>query len=505
MIIHYPRPTVSLGGKLLRHGTAYTVARVANYGVIYALLPAYAHLIGDAGYGLLEVLAAASSLLALIFLQGLGGSFFRLRFDHRGDDLAAFEGTIVWYLVASTAAGVGLLVLFGDPLADLVLPGAGFFPLGLLAVLGAAGSVLPRLYEARLQADQRPYAFAAFCIGRAALTAAVILVFVVALDRGVRGKLEAEAIAVGGATLLALVLLRPRATIERRHLRRSLAYGLPLVPHGIAVLVNNLVDRLLLGRMIGLGATGVYALGFQVGYVGGVLAIAANQAFAPLFIRGYHDAEEADRRGDGGEAARLRRALADAALGGAAAVACVALAATGTARELIALIAPAAFSESWTVAAPVAAGSLAWACYFPFSQSILYRPAAVRMIPVVTIAAALVNVGANLLLIPRLGIMAAGWATLASNAVMALLALWMGQTAAPLPHRYRRWLLLCAWTGAHLAGLWWLDELGDPAALRIGAKALWVPLACLGALRIAGVRPTSIPAAMRPGRVSSPP
>jgi O-antigen/teichoic acid export membrane protein len=56
-----------------------------------------------------------------------------------------------------------------------------------------------------------------------------------------------------------------------------------------------------------------------------------------------------------------------------------------------------------------------------------------RYMPLISTASAATNLGANVLLIPRYGIMGAAWATVASYVVMAALGLRIGQGLFPLP------------------------------------------------------------------------
>jgi O-antigen/teichoic acid export membrane protein len=57
---------------------------------------------------------------------------------------------------------------------------------------------------------------------------------------------------------------------------------------------------------------------------------------------------------------------------------------------------------------------------------------------IVFLAPVLLNVGLNLILIPRYGMMGAAWATLLAYPVMFGLTLWLAQHVYPIPYDYRR-------------------------------------------------------------------
>jgi O-antigen/teichoic acid export membrane protein len=63
-----------------------------------------------------------------------------------------------------------------------------------------------------------------------------------------------------------------------------------------------------------------------------------------------------------------------------------------------------------------------------------------RYYPVITGAAAAANVAANFVLIPRVGMMGAAWATVLSYAVMALLGFLISRRLFPIPFDGGRWL-----------------------------------------------------------------
>jgi hypothetical protein len=82
----------------------------------------------------------------------------------------------------------------------------------------------------------------------------------------------------------------------------------------------------------------------------------------------------------------------------------------------------------------------------------------------------------------------AAWATLASNAALALLALRVGQASTPIPHLWGRWLMILASTAAFLALLWLTDSGVASLPLRVGLKTLLAGAAILVLLPLSGFR-----------------
>jgi O-antigen/teichoic acid export membrane protein len=481
----------STATRLFGHGGVYTLSRLLNQAVGIPVLAINARLLGVDGFGIISLMSTVGGFLGVLMVQGLQASWFRLRFDESDPaGIRSLETTIVWYLTASGVAVVALLTLLGEPIARRVTPGVEFMPLGLLTAVAAFANVYPSLFERKLQVEERSVAFGVFNLARTLVTAGLVVFFVAALRRGARGAIEATALGAVLAGIAALILIRPGwlREVSRPRLARSLSYGLPLVPHSLAGMTNDVIDRVLINRMLGLSATGIYSMGYRLAAMGQVVATSLNQAFGPIFIRALNGADKARAAGDDAAAADAMRQVGRLGLMTVACVACVVLALTAVAREVLMVLATPAFADSWQVVAVVGAGVVAWACYFPWSQSIFYNPARVRWMVVVTGAAALVNIGANLILIPKWGIMGAASATLASDVVLALMAYAFARKSAPVPYQRARWLSALVCVAAGLAGLWWLDATVDGLLPRLALKVAWAAAAALLTLRAANVR-----------------
>jgi O-antigen/teichoic acid export membrane protein len=74
-------------------------------------------------------------------------------------------------------------------------------------------------------------------------------------------------------------------SVDRSLLKASLLFSLPLIPHGLAGWVNSGLDRILINNFVGIGETGIYSIGYQIGLIIGLVASSFNRAFAPVIFR----------------------------------------------------------------------------------------------------------------------------------------------------------------------------------------------------------------------------
>ena len=483
----------NLSAKLLLHGGIYAAARFLERAAGIVLVPLYARVLRNQGYGVVALLGSITPFLTVLLGQGLPGAWFRLRHDYEdGEARRRFETTIVWYLVVSTALVTMLVSLAGDWLAALLSDRLRYFPLVFLAVVTGALRVIADLYVRRANAELRPIAVVAFTLPRTVMMLGAVIVGVAVLDLGPLGKVAAEALVALAAALVALLLLRPASprVVSKRVLHRSLAFGLPLVPHALATQVNALVGRLLISRFLGLGATGIYSMGAAIADVGNLIAVSMNQGFSPLFIA---EARRLDRgQLQGRERSLAKQGLARGGLLMVATIGCVGVGLTAFAREALMVLATDEFRDSYRVVAPLSAATVLRASYFAFSQPLFTHGQAVRRMPIVSFAGAALNIAMNLVLLPRVGFVGGAYALLIANAGTVLLALPMGQAVLRLPHSRLHWLRLYACVGGALAALYALDLSVTDLVWRVVAKTCIAVISALATLRLAGTTPRKL-------------
>jgi O-antigen/teichoic acid export membrane protein len=456
-----PRPPLLASLRTLAgHSAIYGTADVLGNLVNFLLVPLYTAFLSPAEYGTLALLLAFSALAKIAFRLQLDSGFFRIYYDHDDpEERRRLVGSVLLFSALAGGALLALLVLVLGPLTALVLGGdtAVARRLVLLAaadVFMGSFAFVPLLL---LRIDGQAARFAAYSTARHFLNT-LLKVALVLLGFGIAGVLVADLLAT---TALALGLLpvlrgRVRAVLDRALLRPVISFSLPRVPHAVMVQALNMADRFLLDRFVSRAELGTY----QVAYTFGTGVKFALSAFEPAWQPFVY----AEARAPGARE-RLAR-LATPVF--------VAFVAVGTgfavvSPELLALMTPA--NPEFRAAAPVIpVVAFAYVLHGLFLLTSVGLGIAKRtgFYPAITAAAAATNIGANLLLVPRLGIMGAAWATLLGYAVMAGLGAWASARAYPIPFSWPRLLGALA-AGALCAALSRLapDALGAALAVKV--------------------------------------
>lgn len=467
---------------VVRHGAVYTLGAVISRGLSFFLLPLYTHALSPAGYGLLDYLTVIGSLVAVSLALEVSQALGRFLPDRRDDAAGkrSLSSTAVWFTIAVHLLLLALVTALRDPIAALLFDKNA---VGAAAALPwAAGAYLTNalvnLARNQLRFELRPKASTLVAVVHAAgvLSLTALLLLTAEQPEPARALLGV----IGGGVVASIVgaVLAWRAISFRfslHDLRMMLVFSTPLVFSSVGVILSQLVDRLIINSYLGLEALAPYALAFRVSLVVTLAMVGFQGALTPLIYTHHRES------GTPGQIATLYRWFVAMAL----------LLFTGitlTDRWIIALIAPLAYAEAEHYVPLLVLSNVVAAMYIFMPGMGLARRTA--MIAAVNLAGAAVNLGLNLVLIPRLGPFGAALATLAGASMAFLGYLYFSQRFYPVPHN---WLRLVVSAVAVIAVVLLIDDrtASDLHAALMSALGLLIALAVIhlsGVLRFPEVR-----------------
>ncbi len=458
--------------RLAHHSVIYGVADVLPYLVNFLLLPVFTAYLSPRDYGAFGILSLFSVLTKIFFRMGLDSGFFRIHYEltsaHDRKILATTlfataltVSAVLFAAIAFLARPLGRLLL-GEELDqsqvatwivlvafDTLLNTFAFVPMNLFRIQG------------------RPAAFTVMTLFRSFLNIGLKLALVVK-GWGVTGVLAADA----AASLLFVFALLPTllrnltAGFSFSMLKHSAAFGLPKVPHGLAHQVLNLSDRKLIEIFASLGESGLYHIGYVMGTGVKFFLSAFELAWSPFV---YAQLEKPD----------APRILARVATYAFAALCGFGLLNAVFGRELLFLMAEPKFHAGHGVI-PVVVLAYVIQGVFALTSIGIGISKTTRYFPMITVAAAGLNVLLNLFWIPWLGIMGAAWSTVAGYTLMAGLGYWLGNRNYPIPFEGRRFskILLSATLTFGLSTLGppslWAAVPFKMAACAVFPAALWM-------------------------------
>ncbi len=429
---------------LARETAVYGLSTVLGRMLSFLLTPLFSHLLEPADNGAMQALYAYIAFLTVIYGLGLDTAYLRLgRRDGKADENAF--GAAYLTIMATALAASTLISLAAAPLARAIgLPTemSVLIRYGAWILAADAAMLLP---YAELRGSHRAGAYAGIKLVAIAMNLVLAYIFVRVLHLGLRGVFLANLVAsLSSLAMLTPVIISRLGKPDRERLKEMLGFGVPLIVAGVGSMVVQVADRPILARAAGLAEAGIYGTCYKLG-IGMMLLVGMfDQAWKPFIL------ERADRPDAGAIVARVLTYFATlAAWAFLAIVFFIGPLVTAPLFGGKPLIHP-SFWSGLPVVPIVTLAYLFNGLYFVMLAPLMLdkRTGAVSA---ATWAGAFVNILLNALLIPRLGMMGAAWATLAAYAAMAAAVWAMGRASRPVPYEWKRLAILAGWTTA----LWW--------------------------------------------------
>jgi O-antigen/teichoic acid export membrane protein len=278
------------------------------------------------------------------------------------------------------------------------------------------------------------------------------------------------AIGQGAAALVGLARLRP-APVGLTAIREQFAalrFGLPMIPQQLSGYILAAGDRVVVKHDLGSVATGRYSVAYNIGSIGVILLVFVNQAWIPRIYAVRGPLTRA--RLIGGSRDIMNLLMAPVVVGIAAG-----------SPFIVRLWAPPSFrpNDLTLVVAVVALSTFAYG-YFLANLRALMSEGETGRAAMMTLLAAVVNIGLNLALVPPLHLLGSAIATVLSYALLARLTWQPRGSALYVSGAPRRLLLILVAAGvvtpllavAPAGGFWMLGRV----TICLLAVALFVAL-----------------------------
>ena len=418
---------------LFRDLVVYGMGDVAIQIVGFLLLPLFTSILTPGDYGVLSLLVTVELVGKVIFRFGVDASFMRLYYDC-GDERSRrrLASTIFLFLLVTNGA-VLALALSGVPLLARHLFGREGYALALALVLVntfISGFFFIPFHLLRIEG--RSLQFSTLTFSRAACTVVLRVLFIAVIHLGVLGFILADTVVALAFTLVLLPWFGRliRLTFSREVLRDALRFGLPRVPHGLAQQVigpgtDGYLLRLFLPAPHALEKIGAYGIGATFGLTLKLFLSAFEYAWAPFY---FATMKESD----------AKVTFSRMTTYGVAVLVLMAAGLSAIASDLIRIMArnPGFFTGAEVV--PWIAIGVTFQGIYLLTSIGLNITRHTEYYPVATGIAAVVNVGCNMLLIPRVGILGPAYSNVISYAVLALVSMAFSQRFYPIPYEWTR-------------------------------------------------------------------
>lgn len=398
--------------RLARGSLIYGIGGMLQRFMGLLLLPFFTRALTPQDYGVVALVSLVGVAMGGLFTLGTGNSMGVLYY--RELDIVK-RPTIIWsnvlLLTVNAVFWYSLVFVSAPMLSALMFQSDRYADLIRLALLGSVFSTIADPWLAYLRMEEKARRYVAITLISSLLSIGLSIWFVLVQGIGVKGVVLAGTLAQGimlGVNWLMIGRLLP-FHIDPGLFGPLVRIGFPSIFGLFAFLLIDYADRQMIERLVSLDALGVYSVGYSFGMVMSIAMGAFATAWPPFFMSYLNKPEEAR--------IVFSRVLTYYLMGFGPLIVLFFFAA----KPIVLLMTAPAFHEAHLVVGLVAAGIMLKGCYLIVLPGI-YFANKLHLQSAIEWAAALTNVGLNLMLIPLYGIVGAALATFVSYLSMLVLA-----------------------------------------------------------------------------------
>ena len=260
----------------------YTITNIINASIPFLLLPVLTRYMSPSDYGIVAMFTVLIAFVSPFTGLNVVGAIQRQFYENEKINLPVYVTNCLLVLICSSALVFLVFYFFADQISAV----SSFPKRWLWAVVAIAIAQFITLINLSLwQMQLKARMFGFYQIVQTAMNIGLSVLFVVGLGMAWQGRIQAQLLTMITFGLLSLFILYKSGWINcsfrKPYIQNALKFGVPLVPHVLGGVMLTMTDRFFITNMVGIEATGLYAVGYQLGMVIGLFGESFNRAYVP--------------------------------------------------------------------------------------------------------------------------------------------------------------------------------------------------------------------------------
>lgn len=393
--------------KALKSGVWYTFANFFMKSIGFITTPIFTRLLSRDDYGLFSNFASWLGTFTVFTTLNLGASFISARFDYEDDFDGYVSSTLVLSSISTLVVAV-LLNVFNGAFVSLTELQIQYLNIMMVYLLFYSAVDMFQTRERYYFEYKTSVATSLFI---ALSTAVLSVVLVLNLGNKLFGRIVGSTfptIVVG--IILYIIIIKRGNKVKISYWKYALPICLPYIPHVLSLSLLNAMDKMMITKICGPDQNALYSVAYNCGAIITLLITSLNNAFAPWL------GEKLNER-DYGEIRRVSKYYIGLFIYVSGGVMLLA-------PELLLVLGGRSYSEAVHVMPPVAFGCVLQFFYVLHVNVEQFKKRTIGMAIASTLAACS-NFILNMLLIPKIGYLAAAYTTLVSYALLLFMHMYL--------------------------------------------------------------------------------
>ncbi len=393
----------------VKSASVYVIANLLSRGLAIITVPIFTRLMTTDQIGVVNVYTSWFSMISAFSTLSLTSGGFALAMKEYKNERDRYVSSI---LFLTTLIAMGMCVIFFVN-TDFWANTMGL-PKALIALM-LVGFIVTPARDFWLAKERYEYKYklaAALTLLSALLASALsIVVIIIANNNNVADtgyyRLVSNYIVIYIIDIVIFIVIfaKGKLLINKEYWKYSLKLSLPLVGYSISTQVLNVSDRMMIDKMVGKNAVGIYGTLYTVSSLSIMIWTTINASFVPYLF------ENIEKRNK--NIAKITNILLLLYSG-------IAILLTYLAPEIVRILATDEYLSAKYIMPPIAAGVFMISISNIYSNILVYYKKT-TYIMYASIIAAVANIILNYLFIGKFGYMAAAYTTLFSYIILAIL------------------------------------------------------------------------------------
>ena len=281
--------------KTLGKSAVYSIGNMSTKLIGLLLIPLYTDqsYLSISEYGALGVLEVSAQVLVALMSLTLSTSLTRWYFDpdHSGRQKSIFFTSLIT-LISISAFCMAFAIPFSESISNLIFKTSSYKYVVVLVLVNSFLQIIVTQVQTLLKLQAKAMFYSIVSISKLTISLLLTVYFIVYRGKTLDGIFEAQFIglAVTIAMLIPYIIKNSQLKFEWKILKEMIKFSYPLMLASISGVFFSVIDRYSLNYLEGLEKVGVYNLGYKISSTLKVVVISSVQlALTPLMMRKISD------------------------------------------------------------------------------------------------------------------------------------------------------------------------------------------------------------------------
>ena len=258
--------------------------------VSFLLVPFFTHFFSPEQTGKIYLFYSTLAFLNIFTNHGLDAALFKFVGNNKWNQNDVVKSLFIYQIIYLLAFYV-IIVLVSEPLAHFIFGNSKFYWIYMLGSVLVCDSISQR-GMVLLRLNSSPILFILISIGNILVTLAAVYYYVVYNGYEVLGVFHGVFFASFVQAILILILVyipKLKGKFSIQIIKSMVTFGFPFLPAGLLFLITELSDRYLILWYLGEAQVGFYSIAYKIGSIPLILISGINLAWQPFYVKRKND------------------------------------------------------------------------------------------------------------------------------------------------------------------------------------------------------------------------